>query len=220
MACSKRIELVKKVSRVRHAPDVRSALIIAAAQQVIAEQGYPAASARVIAAQCGISPGTLTYHFPTVDELLVAALRNASAQFTETIVTSARQESTAATRLMHLVEAALPTSAQASRNWKLWLEYWARAAHNPALAALHGERYAMWRGAIAEAIDEGIASGEFLPTDSTQAAFRIAALLDGLGLQAVISGTAANLAVARGILQDTIKALSPAMPATPRKVRR
>lgn len=212
--------MVNKLPRLRHAPDVRSALIIAAAQQVIAEQGYPAASARTIAAQCGISPGTLTYHFPTVDALLVAALRDASEQFTETIVGAARRQNSQTARLTSLVEAALPTSPSAIRNWKLWLEYWARAAHNPALATLHGDRYALWRGAIAEAIDEGIANGEFSPTDSTQAAFRIAALLDGLGLQAVIAGSAANVAIAREILKDTIKALSPATPSTCRKAKR
>lgn len=212
--------MVKKPTRLRHTPDVRSALIIAAAQQVIAEQGYPAASARTIAAQCGISPGTLTYHFPTMDALLVAALQDASAQFTETIVEAARQQSSQAARLTSLVEAALPTSPRAVRNWKLWLEYWARAVHNPELATLHGDRYALWRRAIAEAIDEGIASKEFLPTDSTQTAFRIAALLDGLGLQAVISGKVANVTIAREILHDTIKALSPATPGMSRKARK
>lgn len=193
--------------KARLLPDASRARIIVAAQQVIAEQGYPAASARAIAAQCGISPGTLTYHFPTMDGLLVAALRDASAQFTESIVASAQQETSVSKRLMYLVEAALPTSTLAIRNWKLWLEYWARAAHNLDLAALHGERYALWQSAVSEVIEAGVESGEFAATDARRSALHIVALLDGLGLQAVISGNPEHVDIARDILQTKIKDL-------------
>lgn len=47
--------------------------IIAAAQDVIINSGVAGATARKISAQAGISPGTLTYHFKTVDEILEAA---------------------------------------------------------------------------------------------------------------------------------------------------
>ena len=46
---------------------------IDAAYHVIAEWGVQGATYRRIAAQAQLSPGTLTYHFPTIDDLLLAA---------------------------------------------------------------------------------------------------------------------------------------------------
>ncbi len=54
---------------------------IDAAYHVIAEWGVQGATYRRIAAQAQLSPGTLTYHFPTIDDLLLAAFR----QFTDHI---------------------------------------------------------------------------------------------------------------------------------------
>ena len=48
---------------------------IDAAYHVIAEWGVQGATYRRIAAQAQLSPGTLTYHFPTIDDLLLAAFR-------------------------------------------------------------------------------------------------------------------------------------------------
>ena len=54
---------------------------IDAAFEVIAEWGVQGATYRRIAAQAQLSPGTLTYHFPTIDDLLLAAFR----QFADSI---------------------------------------------------------------------------------------------------------------------------------------
>lgn len=54
---------------------------IDAAFQVIAEWGVQGATYRRIAAQAQLSPGTLTYHFPSIDDLLLAAFR----QFADSI---------------------------------------------------------------------------------------------------------------------------------------
>ena len=54
---------------------------IDAAFHVIAESGVQGATYRKIAAQARLSPGTLTYHFPSIDDLLLAAFR----QFADTI---------------------------------------------------------------------------------------------------------------------------------------
>jgi AcrR family transcriptional regulator len=75
----------------RHLPEVRRALIIAAAQDAIVEDGFPATSARVIAARSGISLGTLTYHFGSIEALLVEALRDASERMTNDINAAAEQ---------------------------------------------------------------------------------------------------------------------------------
>jgi AcrR family transcriptional regulator len=194
-------------TRQRHAPEVRRALILKAAQDIIAEQGYPAASARTVAARCGISPGTLTYHFPSVDALLGAALREASIGYTNSAIKSARAVRGGHDRLMSLIDAALPSSARALRNWRLWIEYWARASHLPDLAALHSERYAEWRSTFAEIVAEGVESGEFRPVDPAATALTLVALIDGLGLQTVIGDSAVSVPTARAVLDEYISSL-------------
>lgn len=194
-------------TRQRHTPEVRRALILSAAQDIIAEQGYPAASARTVAARCGISPGTLTYHFPSIDALLGAALREASIEYTHSAINLARELPGAADRLMSLIDAALPSSAGSLRNWRLWIEYWARASHLPDLAALHSERYAEWRSTFAQIVAAGVESGEFKPVDPASAALTLVALLDGLGLQTVIGDSAVSVSTARGILDEYVTTL-------------
>lgn len=59
------------------APSTRDRLI-EATFAVVARDGLEAASVKTIAAEAGITPGLLHYHFPTKDALLEAALRRAA----------------------------------------------------------------------------------------------------------------------------------------------
>jgi DNA-binding transcriptional regulator YbjK len=52
----------------------RRRLLIEATMRVIERDGLAAASQRVVAREAGVPPSTVTYYFPAVDDLLVAAL--------------------------------------------------------------------------------------------------------------------------------------------------
>ncbi len=56
----------------------------AAARTAILAKGLASVSVREIAREAGISSGTVTHHFPSIDELLTAVLRAESARFNET----------------------------------------------------------------------------------------------------------------------------------------
>lgn len=51
--------------------------LLAATLAVVVDEGVSAVTARRVAARAGVSPGTVTHHFPSVDGLLVTALREA-----------------------------------------------------------------------------------------------------------------------------------------------
>ena len=184
----------------RHRPEVRRALIIEAAKDCIADSGLARATAREVAARCGISTGTLTHHFESMDELLVEALRSGSKELTDRNVSEVESLSSALERLRMLIETALPDKPGALRNWRLWLEYWARAAHDPSLAAVHSERYREWRGAFERVITYGIESGEFAGVDAASAARELVGLFDGLCIEAAIGDEAVSVKEARRIL--------------------
>jgi AcrR family transcriptional regulator len=202
------------VERRRHTPDVRRAMIVAAAQEAIVEDGFPATSARSIAARCGIAVGTLTYHFDSIDALLVEALKDASERMTDDIATAVARESGAVARLRRLVKDALPDTEGARRAWRLWLEYWARAAHSPALAHMHSERYQVWRNLVLSILEDGVEAGELMVPDPALTTSRLVALIDGLGLQTAIGDRNMTIAEARSILFTTIDGLvTPSSPA-------
>lgn len=196
-----------KKARVRHSPDVRQALIVKAAQDVIVERGMRAASARNISEACGISPGLLTYHFPSMDDLLVEALRTASAGFTAQLVSSTSHLESASERLEGLLVGSLPITAQGRRNWILWIEYWARAAHHAELAELHSVNYAEWRKIFHDVIASGIESGEFRDVDPRAAALQAVGLLDGIGMQATIGDRNIDPETAQGVLLGFVRSL-------------
>ena len=193
--------------RVRHSPDVRQNLILKAAQDVIVEGGMRAASARNISDAAGISPGLLTYHFPTMDELLVAALRKASAEFTDGLVKSTQHLGSASERLEALLVGSLPITDQGKRNWVLWIEYWARAAHHAELAEMHSDSYDSWRAMFEDVIKDGIASGEFRSVDTKATAVQTVALLDGIGMQATIGDRNIDVETAKKVLLGLVESL-------------
>lgn len=63
-------------------PNTRERLI-EATFTVVARDGLEATSVKTIAAEAGITPGLLHYHFPTKDALLEAALRRAAESYAE-----------------------------------------------------------------------------------------------------------------------------------------
>ena len=128
-----------------------------------------------------ISIGTITYHFESVDEILAEVLRDSSKRFTERVISEARTLPGAMQRLEFLIDTDLPDSEASIAQFRLWLEYWARAIHDPQLALVHSERHSFERGVIEEIIAEGIASGEFVATDASSVAAEFLGLLEGSG---------------------------------------
>ncbi len=55
------------------------ALILDAAEQVIRDEGYAAASSRRIATQAGLKPSLVHYYFPTTDDVFLAVFRRGAA---------------------------------------------------------------------------------------------------------------------------------------------
>ncbi|MBJ7330763.1 MAG: TetR family transcriptional regulator [Solirubrobacteraceae bacterium] len=56
--------------------EARKARIIDAALRVVGSRGISGVTHRAVASEAGITPGLITYYFPTVDELLEGTLRS------------------------------------------------------------------------------------------------------------------------------------------------
>src|SRR5690242_14029494 len=64
-----------KSRNVRQRTDNRQHALLAAAAKLFKASGYEAISVRDIAKQAGMLPGSVYYHFPSKDELLLAIYR-------------------------------------------------------------------------------------------------------------------------------------------------
>ncbi|MFC5751616.1 TetR/AcrR family transcriptional regulator [Actinomadura rugatobispora] len=78
------------VPRGAHRPS-RRAQVVEAAIRVFADQGLKA-SVAAVAAESGMSPASIYYHFPTKDELLTAALEEISSRISKTTLAAGGEE--------------------------------------------------------------------------------------------------------------------------------
>jgi AcrR family transcriptional regulator len=151
--------------------------LLTAAQELIEEGGYSAASVIAIAERAGVAAGTLYRHFASKEQLFVEVFRSVCA----------REE-----RAMRAAAASLPASASAVQRLETELASFAeRALRNPRLAwaliaepvdplvdaerLAYRERYA---GVVAEGLRAAIAAGE-LPEQNVE--LTAAALVGGCG---------------------------------------
>ena len=135
-----------------------------------------------MAEEAGVAVGTVQHYFPSRDALLGAAFLEANS----TAVAKARAVAAIGggplapwRRLALIVE-----EFTALDRWGLWVEFWAAARHRDELRAVLEAAYGAWREPIVEAIEEGVASGEFTPRFTPgEIAGAFVALIDGLGIQ-------------------------------------
>ena len=161
--------------------------LIAAAARVIARSGYDAATVRDVAREAGVSTGVIAYYFEGKDDLFAHVLRSASRAFRARLQQARDAAVTPRERLLALAEAATPADDEAARAHALWIDFWARAARDPALANLTVRLYDGWRREIADTVREGQSAGAFrADADADAFARGFAAAADGLATHVVL----------------------------------
>jgi AcrR family transcriptional regulator len=196
-----------KVLQRRYSPEVRRAMILKEAKACLLEKGLDNTTVRDIAAWCGVSPGTITYHFASVDEILVEVLAEASAEYLSFNLSRAGRRGTHGEQLLALLVGGLPADGRARQMWRLWVACWSRAPYDDRLASVHALRHEHEREAIRALLERGAAAGEFGDLEADTVARELLGLLDGLGLQAYVSEQSMPLPVVEQILARRVQAL-------------
>ncbi|MEA2319910.1 MAG: hypothetical protein QOD44_4099 [Solirubrobacteraceae bacterium] len=159
--------------------------ILQAACRAILERGFPATRIADIAAEAGVSTGTVHYYFATKDEVLVAALKWASGRLFDRIEEPA--DDAASARLARLLEVSVPYPGPARDEYVLWIELWLRVLHQPALLAQCEAFSAQWRGYFHDVVRRGVEAGEFAPAAAPdEVAERLVAFVDGVGFETAL----------------------------------
>ncbi|MDX6347879.1 MAG: hypothetical protein QOF84_2669 [Streptomyces sp.] len=173
---------VAAAARTRQPTEVRRRLIVEAAVPLIAERGYASVGVRDVAAAAGVSVGTVTYHFGSVQEILSEAMVLHIERYYAAMSEAADSAPSAAQGLRLLIDALFTDDTD--RHWRMWFDYWnAGDRGDQAFARGQAERYAAWHAEIRALVERGHAEGDFTCDDSDGFAVHFSALVDGLALQ-------------------------------------
>ncbi|MET9849284.1 TetR/AcrR family transcriptional regulator [Streptomyces ossamyceticus] len=174
----------------RYDPERRQR-IIDAAIRVVGEKGIAGLSHRSVAAEADVPLGSTTYHFKTLDDLMVAALRQANEGYARTVLARGALQDPESDLAAEL--AALGSEWFAGDRTGLEVEYelYLAALRRPVLRPVAAE----WA--------EGFADCLALRTDPVTAR-ALVALIDGICLQVLLTGVPYDEGYAREVLARVI----------------
>lgn len=164
--------------------DERRREILETTCRVVIERGFANTRVSDVANALGISTGLIHYHFDSKGTLFAEAMRHASEEDLARLAASVAQGTTAAGKLDQVFQMYSPSESEPG--WLLWIDSWGEALRSPELRVISQELDDAWQRTIESIIREGVATGEFTCDDPHGAAWRLTALLDGLGVQLTV----------------------------------
>jgi DNA-binding transcriptional regulator YbjK len=174
----------------RYDPDRRQR-IIDAAIRVVGDKGLAGLTHRTVAAEADVPLGSTTYHFSTLDELMVAALRQANEGFAKVIASRGGLTDPDADLAAELAGWMGEWLAGDRTGVELEYELYLAALRRPALRPVAAE----WTDDLVHRISRR--------TDPTTAR-ALCALMDGICLQVLLTGTPYDEDYAREMLTRVI----------------
>ncbi|MGW0547403.1 TetR/AcrR family transcriptional regulator [Streptomyces altiplanensis] len=174
----------------RHDPE-RRRRIIDAAIRVVGSKGIAGLSHRSAAAEADVPLGSTTYHFRTLDELMVAALRQAGEGFAKAVSARGALEDPHADLADELARLLGEWLSGDRTGVELEYELYLAALRRPALRPVAAE----WCAGLADRLARR--------TDPVTAR-ALVALMDGICLQVLLTGTAYDAEYAREMLARVI----------------
>ena len=169
--------------------ETRREEILTATVTVIAERGLCETRIADIASQVGVSPALILYYFPNKTVLLAEALVYLDRLFYESVSVKLEEAESAEDQLAVLIEESCPRPSPAGElpdGWVLWPATWEVARLDPSLAAARARLDEAWRAQIVGIVESGVASGEFMDVDAKAFSIQLAAMLDGLAIEAML----------------------------------
>lgn len=172
--------------RTRKSPAQRSAEILEAATQLAREQGLGALTLRAVAERAGVASGLIAHYQPSMDDLVARVYSDLVAAEIGEVEALLAEHSAATGRMAALIETLLDGTREDLT--VVWVEAWALGRRNPALAVAVRAQMDAWHRMVAAVIDDGCASGVFTTPSSSDAAWQLLGMIDGLNAQSLARG--------------------------------
>ncbi|ADY26419.1 regulatory protein TetR [Deinococcus proteolyticus MRP] len=178
----------------------RRTALVGAAYQAIFERGYHAVTLADIAAEAGVSRGTLMYHFGSKAGLLTAAMQRFTRTMTAATRRALRQAGTPEAKLRAYVENQFYGVENTRRFYTVWLDFQSAATHDPALMTVQREFLAQTHALDLELARLGASDG------ADARARQLRALVEGLSLR-FVADAAPDLEAYRRECESGVRAL-------------
>jgi AcrR family transcriptional regulator len=172
--------------RTRKSPAQRSAEILEAATQLAREQGLSALTLRAVAERAGVASGLIAHYQPSMDDLVARVYGDLVAAEIGEVEALLAGRDRADARMGALIVTLLDGTREDLT--VVWVEAWALGRRNPALAVAVREQMDAWHRMVAAVIDDGCASGAFTTPSSSDAAWQLLGMIDGLNAQSLARG--------------------------------
>ena len=169
----------------------RRSEILDAAAQVISERGVDRARLADIAEEAGVSLGLVQYYFRHRTPLLVATFERESERIASVWTSVVDPIAPPLERLVGYLSLCTPVgSASAARSfgpgWSFWMQMWSYSYRDETVREVVPKVYASFASPFANAIKEGIESGEFDDVDVSMVVDRLVSLIDGCAVRTVL----------------------------------
>jgi AcrR family transcriptional regulator len=163
--------------------------LIDAAERVFGEQGFERATVDMVAAEAGVSKGSVYNYFDSKSELFLAVfldqLPDEHGELMDNVLTC----DGAGAKVELLIDWWFANTAQSEKLNPLLLEFWLSASRHEDGMIIESlrSRYLLWREVLTNIIANGIATGEFhADQQPANTAAVLMAMFDGLILQGIM----------------------------------
>lgn len=189
-------------------PKVRREALIEATLACLRKYGHDGVSARRIAAEAGVSAGLITHHFPSISALVAASYETLAMRLLQSIQQHAIDADVGAReRLRRFFEASFAPALLEPGLFGTWLVFWSMIAHDAGVRAVQDRTYVAYRDALESLLGQ-LRASEGVPAFRLRpAGIALAALLDGLWIEASLNARAFKPAEAVALCEDWIHAL-------------
>ena len=191
--------------------------ILAAACKVFEACGYAAATVEQIAAEAGVSKGSVYNYFQSKQDVFWELFAEQLAGDEAAVDRIVAEPISAAEKINKYMDLWFARAGEYQRIGSLTLEFWSAAARGAGAGRMNEmfvETYGNWQRRIGAMVAQGVASGEFrADIDPMGAAAFIMAAMDGLTIHAIMgAGATIDEAFLEAIKRGTLLALAAERP--------
>ena len=172
--------------RDRRSVEARREEILSTTVQLLDRIGLAAIRVADVAAELGVSPSLVFYHFGTKDALVADAFAHAVDRDLRRLDRAEANGTDPVDRLRKVLRFYGPTGA--ATGWRLWIDAWALAQREPGIRRVLRKMDHRWSDVLLAVVEDGVASGAFSCPDPQATVTRVSALLDGLSVATLVYG--------------------------------
>jgi len=178
----------------------RRAQLAEAAREVLLRRGAVGLRVKDVAERAGMSPSTVLYYYPEIDDLLLEVSRAASDRFAESRARAVREVGDPTEQLRLAIKLGIPTGPDDEES-RLLYELDALTGTSTAFASLSTAYFDRQAALYESVLAAGAATGGFVLAAAAGVLARgLVALEDGLGLQVVLGHPGIDSAGAERVL--------------------